>query len=56
MINATIASEFISSPSFPVRLRRAISIAWEIFGRKVGGGLIPVNKEASMQLQYAYVL
>lgn len=50
------ANEFISSPNFHIRLRKAISVAWEIFGRKVGGGLIPVNKEASMQLQYAYVL
>lgn len=56
MIDSPTAHEFISSPSFSIRLRRAISIAWEIFGRKVGGGLIPVNKEASMQLQYAYVL
>lgn len=56
MIDASVASDFISSPSFAIRMRRAISIAWEVFGRKVGGGLIPVNKEASMQLQYAYVL
>ena len=27
-----------------------------MFSRKVGSGLIPINKEASMQLQYAYVL
>ena len=27
-----------------------------MFSRKVGNGLIPINKEASMQLQYAYVL
>lgn len=56
MIDAITANEFISSPDFSTRLRRAVTIAWEIFGRKVGGGLIPVNKEASMQLQYAYVL
>lgn len=56
MIDAAIASDFISNPVFATRVRRAISIAWEIFGRKVGGGLTPVNKEASMQLQYAYVL
>lgn len=38
---------------------RAINIvisAWEVFSRKVGNGLIPINKEASMQLQYAYIL
>ena len=56
MIESIGADQFISSPNFAVRLRRAVSVAWEIFGRKVGGGLIPVNKEASMQLQYAYVL
>ena len=38
------------------RLRHAVSMAWQVFARKVGGGLIPVNKEASMQLQYAYLL
>jgi hypothetical protein len=37
MIDASTANEFISSPSFAVRMRRAVSIAWEIFGRKVGG-------------------
>lgn len=38
------------------RMRAAVTEAWLIFSRKVGGGLIPVNKEASMQLQYAYIL
>lgn len=38
------------------RMQAAVSEAWLIFSRKVGGGLIPVNKEASMQLQYAYIL
>lgn len=46
----------ITSPVFEERLRSAVSLAWAAFSRKVGGGLIPVNKEASMQLQYAYVL
>jgi len=49
-------SEFVTSDSFEVRLRQAISVAWHVFARKVGGGLIPINKEASMQLQFAYVL
>jgi len=49
-------STFVTDPSFEVRLRRAISVAWNVFARKVGGGLIPINKEASMQLQYAYIL
>ena len=46
----------LESPSFPVRMRSAVSFAWSLFSRKVGGNLIPVNKEASMQLQFAYLL
>ncbi|MDO9134243.1 hypothetical protein [Hydrogenophaga sp.] len=49
-------NNFITDPLFENRLRRAVTEAWAAFGRKVGGGLIPVNKEASMQLQYAFVL
>jgi hypothetical protein len=49
-------STFVTNPNFDVRLRQAVSVAWQIFARKVGGGLISINKEASMQLQYAYVL
>lgn len=33
-----------------------IDMCWESFSAKVGGGVIQVNKEASMQLQFAYVL
>lgn len=47
---------FITAPTHEERLRYAISAAWGIFARKVGGKTIPVNKEASMQLQYAYIL
>lgn len=47
---------FIVEESFEVRLRHAISVAWKVFARKVGGNLVPINKEASMQLQYAYLL
>ena len=49
-------SEFVTESAFEVRLRKVISAAWSVFARKVGGGLIPINKEASMQLQYAYIL
>ena len=49
-------SEFITDEVFEGRLRKAISTAWHIFARQVGGGLLPVTKEASMQLQYAYIL
>jgi hypothetical protein len=47
---------FVTAETFEDRLRNAISVAWHVFARKVGGGLIPINKEASMQLQYAYIL
>lgn len=47
---------FIAAPTYEERLRYAVSAAWEIFARKVGGKTILVNKEASMQLQYAYIL
>lgn len=46
----------IESGPLPQRMRSAVSLAWSLFARKVGSGLIPVNKEASMQLQYAYLL
>lgn len=46
----------IESENFSERMRAAISLGWVMFSRKVGNGLIPINKEASMQLQYAYVL
>ncbi|WP_073667568.1 hypothetical protein PCP30_15805 [Pseudomonas aeruginosa] len=49
-------TQFIAEQSLESRMRHAISVAWQIFSRKVGGGLIAVNKEASMQLQYAFVL
>ena len=42
--------------NFEERLRAAISFAWDIFSRKVGAGLISINKEASMQLHYANIL
>ena len=46
----------IEAENFSERMRAAISLGWVMFSRKVGNGLIPINKEASMQLQYAYVL
>ena len=42
--------------SFKVRLRESISAAWEVFKNKVGNDVLSINKEASMQLQYAYIL
>lgn len=49
-------ADFVTSESFDERMRNVVSAAWQIFARKVGAGLIPINKEASMQLQYAYIL
>ena len=49
-------NNFITDPRFENRLRLAISAAWHVFTQKVGNGLILINKEASMQLQYAYIL
>jgi len=42
--------------SFQERLMKSISFAWLVFSKKVGNDLLPINKEASMQLHYAYVL
>jgi hypothetical protein len=42
--------------NFEQRMRAAISFAWAIFSKKVGSGIIGINKEASMQLHYAYIL
>ena len=41
---------------FIKRLKMSVSEAWKIFQLKVGNGMIKINKEASMQLQYANVL
>lgn len=46
----------IESDDFAERMRAAVSLGWVMFSRKVGTGMVLINKEASMQLQYAYVL
>jgi hypothetical protein len=38
------------------RVYHIIDICWNSFRAKVGCGLIDINKEASMQLQFAYLL
>ncbi len=38
------------------RIRNIIDLCWESYSAKVGGGLIDINKEASMQLNFAYIL
>lgn len=39
-----------------LRLTNIIDLCWLSFSAKVGGGLIEINKEASMQLHFAYIL
>ncbi|OZG69760.1 hypothetical protein BTA51_29495 [Hahella sp. CCB-MM4] len=46
----------MESKELSERMRAAVSYSWRVFSRKVGNGLIPINKEASMQLQYAHIL
>lgn len=46
----------ILKSDFNGRVRAAISVAWDAFSRKVGGGVVDVNKEASMQLHFAHLL
>lgn len=46
----------IESGALPTRMKGAVSLAWSLFARKVGGELIRINKEASMQLQFGYIL
>jgi hypothetical protein len=50
------AMESIESKLLPTRMRGAVSLAWSLFARKVGGGLLDINKEASMQLHFGYIL
>lgn len=38
------------------RVNNIIEICWESFSAKIGCGLIEINKEASMQLHFAYIL
>ncbi len=46
----------VESDNLSERMLAAVKLSWIAFSRKVGNGLIPINKEASMQLQYAYIL
>lgn len=49
-------TENLLTGSFQERLRKSISFAWLVFMKKVGSSFLPINKEASMQLHYAYIL
>jgi hypothetical protein len=53
---AAVTRDLVTAPALEDRLRDAVSIAWQAFARKVGNRTVPVNKEASMQLHYAYLL
>jgi len=46
----------LEAKNLPERMLAAVRESWLIFSRKVGGGLITINKEASMQLQFSYIL
>lgn len=51
-----LAIHDIESGTLAQRMRAAVSLAWSLLARKVGSGLVVINKEASLQLQYAYLL
>jgi hypothetical protein len=38
------------------RVKNIVDLCWSSFSAKVGCGLITINKEASMQLQFAYLV
>jgi hypothetical protein len=46
----------ILNNSFEKRLRAAITFSWGVFSRKVGSGILDINKEASMQLHFSHIL
>jgi hypothetical protein len=46
----------IESEDLAIRMRAATSLAWSLLAKKIGTGLIVINKEASLQLQFGYVL
>lgn len=49
-------TNLITSPRMDTRMRSAVELCWEVFSCKIGNQVIEINKEASMQLQFAYVL
>ena len=46
----------LQSKVFTERMRAAVKLSWALFSSKVGSGYLHINKEASMQLHYAYIL
>ena len=51
-----IGTSLFDEENFIKRLKLFVSDAWKIFQFRVGNGIITINKEASMQLQYANIL
>ncbi|WDV48185.1 hypothetical protein PV797_10910 [Clostridiaceae bacterium M8S5] len=54
-VNDSHGTEQVSK-EFIGRIENCIRQAWHILANKVNGGLISINKEASLQLHYAHVL
>lgn len=52
----TTTRRFIIPEEKEVRLRYAITLAWELFFARVVSSRLPVNKEASMQLHFSSIL
>lgn len=46
---------FTEEKDFNKRVRQAITISWEILQQKIASGFIEINKEASLQLQFANI-
>ena len=51
-----IKENLFEEEDFIKRLKMSVSDAWKIFQFKAGNEIITINKEASMQLQYANIL
>ena len=48
--------QFFKTDRIEDKLDKLVKVAWELLQRKIAGGLVKVNKEASLQLHYAYIL
>lgn len=48
--------QFFRTDRIEEKLDKLVKVAWELLQRKIAGGLVKVNKEASLQLHYAYIL
>ncbi|TDR31073.1 hypothetical protein [Hydromonas duriensis] len=46
----------LQSDDFKIRMRSAVSFAWQTLSKKIGHEFVKINKEASLQLQYAVLL